>query len=128
MTNFIVEPPTFEYELCEQCESNMQKAGVFGQTVQEMFEQQTTFYFDLAFILLSEGNYLIRTSEKEKEFPKVIALIETKDSCEENKHYEFACVDLETDKVEAYLTLTSQDILADDWTIAKVKEKEGESK
>lgn len=124
MTNFVMEPPTFEYELCDKCEQAMQDAGVFGHTTQEMFETGAQFHFDLAFILMGEGHLVVRAIEKDKKYPKVVGIVETADSCEEKPHYEIACIDPETDKVQAYVTMTNQDILASDWTIAKIKVEE----
>lgn len=127
MTTTFQDTPVVDYELCEKCEQAMKDAGVFGHTTQEMFDMQSEFYFDLAFILMGEGHLLVRKSEIGTQFPKYIGIVEAKDSCEEKPHYEIALINPETDKVESYVTLTNQDILASDWTIAKLKvQEEGE--
>lgn len=112
------------YELCEKCEANMEASGVFGYTTQQMYEQEAEFHFDLAFALLSEGHYVIRKSEADKDQPRVLCFVETKDSTEENPHYEIGIVDLVTDNILSYTTLANEDIFAGDWMIAKVKEAE----
>lgn len=115
------------YELCEKCEESMKAAlegagGPFGLTVQEMYEQEAEFHFDLAFALLSEGHYLVRKSEADNPNPKVVAIIETKESCEENPDYQVGVIDLETDNIVSYTTFTNKELFAGDWTIAKIKE------
>lgn len=112
-----------DYELCKKCEAAMEAAGVFGLTTEEMFEQKAEFAFDLTYALLEEGHYLVRASELEKQFPKVIGVVQTKDSCDENPRYEIAAIDPETETVLSYVTLTNQDILAQDWTIAKIRKQ-----
>jgi hypothetical protein len=121
------EAPVADYELCEACEKSMQDAGVMGHTTQQMFDMGAEFYFDLAFILMGEGHLLVRKSELGKQYPKIVGIVETKDSCEDKPHYEIAAINPDTDKVEAYVTLTNQDILASDWTIAKLKEEQDHS-
>ena len=73
---------------------------------------------------MGEGHLVVREAEKGKEFPKVIGIIEKKDSYEDNRQYEIAAIDPETDTVLAYVTLTNQEILAGDWTIAKLKQED----
>lgn len=118
------EAPVADYELCETCEKSMQDAGVMGHTTEQMFDMGAEFYFDLAFILMGEGHLLVRKAELTKQYPKIIGIVETKDSCEDKPHYEIAAINPETDKVEAYVALSNQDILAGDWTIAKLKVEE----
>lgn len=117
------EPIAEGIELCEKCESKLKELAAYGQTSKEMFDTETQFHFDLAFILAGEGHYIVRASEKGKEYPKVIAIVETKGSYKENPQYEFAAVDKETDTILSYVTLSNQEILASDWTIAKLKEQ-----
>ena len=112
------EVPQFDYELCEKCEQAMKDAGLFGMTTQEMYETDSQFYFDLGLNLMWQGNYIVREVEKEKDSPKVI-MITVPDGCDS---YKFAKMDLATDKIISFVELTTEDILAADWTIAKVNE------
>lgn len=105
------------YELCEKCEAAMEEAGVFGLTVQEMFEQKADFQFDMAFVLLSEGHYLARKSDSER----VIQFVER--ISKEAPEYDVALIDLASDQILAYTTFSNDDIFAGDWAIVKVKEE-----
>jgi hypothetical protein len=121
---YFMKTPILEYELCEMCEKAMQEAGVYGLTAQEMLEQKVQFGFDLALDLMRDGHYVVRASELDKQHPKILAIVEAGDSsCEEALRYEFATVDVWTDKVLAYVSLSNEEILAQDWTIAKLKSK-----
>lgn len=110
------ETVEYEYELCEKCEKAMENAGVMGYTTEEMFTSGQEFAFDLAFNLLLEGHYLVRKIELDKKFPKVIGL--THNGEEEN----IACVDPATDTITTIVQLSNHEILASDWTIAKLNE------
>lgn len=63
--------PVVNYELCEQCEKNMntalEEAGLFGGTVEEMIETQAQIPFALAIELADEG-YLIKRVGEENAF------------------------------------------------------------
>lgn len=106
----------YDYELCETCEKAMEDAGLVGYTTEEMFKNGHEFAFDLAFNLLLEGHYIVRKAEIEKQFPKVIGL--THNGEEEN----LACIDPVTDTVTTIVQLSNQEILASDWTIAKLNQ------
>lgn len=123
MTTFKTEVPTVDYELCEACEASMMEAGVFGLTTQEMFDQQAQFAFDLALILMQEGHDLVRASQKDKKY-SVKRLVDASQKCDEQPKYKFACI--HEDKVVSYISFTDEDILASDWTIAKLKEENQE--
>lgn len=49
-----------KYELCEQCEKNMDEAGIIGMTLEEMREQQAQFDFGTAISFLKEGESVAR--------------------------------------------------------------------
>ena len=116
-----METSILEYELCEACEKAMQETGVYGLTAEEMLEQKVQFGFDLALDLMRDGHYVVRASELDKQYPKILAIVKAEDSCDENPYYEIAAVDVWTDKVLAYVSLSNEEILAQDWTIAKLK-------
>lgn len=126
--------PQFDYELCEKCEQAMKDAGLIGMTTQEMYETDAQFAFDFGLNLMWMGNYIVRESEKDKDYPKVIALklyegvptpSDTMEGMvETNSRMRFAKMDLATDKILSYVELTTEDIIAADWTIAKVNEVE----
>lgn len=124
--------PKFDYELCEKCEKAMEDAGLIGMTTQEMYETDAQFGFDFGLNLMWVGNYIVRESEKDNDHPKVITLQPyegepvphpTIEGVTETKAgMKFAKMDLATDKIISYVELTTEDILAADWTIAKVNE------
>lgn len=126
--------PKFDYELCEKCEKAMEDAGLVGMTTQEMYETDAQFGFDFGLNLMWVGNYIVRESEKDKDHPKVIALKLYEGTptphptmegiVETNSCMKFAKIDLATDKIISYVELTTEDIIAADWTIAKVNEAE----
>lgn len=101
------------YELCEKCEKAMTEAGVVGLTVEEMIEQKAQFDGGTAIIFLKEGLKVKRISND-----RIYALKEDSfGSCkEEDKKTLIATVD-ETGKTTAYWTLSTDDLLAEDWII-----------
>jgi hypothetical protein len=118
------------YELCETCEQSFQNAlaeAGTGLSIDQMFEQKEKFSFDLAFIFLREGHYVMRACEEGNPFPNVIGAVEMESSCEEDYHLEIARIKLETNEVVSYVGLSSKDIFADDWTLVKINNLEQEN-
>lgn len=108
-----------DYELCEACQKSMEESGVIGLTAEEMFEQQAPFKFDLAFILMEEGYDVVRESQKDVLY-STRRLVYVDANGDHEKEYHFASI--HEDKVVSYVSFSTEEILADDWVIAKLAE------
>lgn len=112
-----------EFHLCQECEKKMLENGLYGLTVEEMFEQQVQFDFGVAIMLFKEGHELIRASKMDDEYKELggysYKLVVDENSKE--KQYRFAMI--YEGKIISYLEFAVEDILAEDWMIKKLADK-----
>lgn len=106
------------YELCEQCEKNMQEAlnelgkGA-GMTIEEMIETEAQIPATFAIGLAQEGHIVRRVNDADH-FTVQIA----KDGLNAGKE-DFCIVNAEGEQTGSYRLFTTEDLLAEDYIVVK---------
>jgi hypothetical protein len=113
------EAPDYEFQICEQCEEQLAEQGI-GISAEDIYEGQLECHFDLAIALMWEGHILARSSQD-----RAISIVLAD---KEKEKFEIAEIEIASERALSYAHLTNQDILASDWTIVKLNNKESVEK
>jgi hypothetical protein len=104
--------PEVNYELCEQCEKNMndalEEAGLTPQTIEEMIEAEAIIPFSFAIDLAQEGHVVKRVGD---EYALTLRNVDSTGCGEETP--EFCVINEEGKTISLKGSFTTEDILAD---------------